>query len=68
LATTRRIAATQLQVLQLALDLPRASPWRHDCHTRAGKKRGKTKADFFKAEQAALQPFQPGLFDHLIES
>jgi hypothetical protein len=29
--------------------------------------RGKTKADFFKAEQAALLPFQPGLFDHLIE-
>lgn len=37
----------------------------YDCHTREGKKRGKTKADFFKAEQAALQPFQPGLFDHL---
>jgi hypothetical protein len=40
----------------------------YDCHTRGGKKRGKTKADFFKAEQAALEPFQPGLFDHLIES
>jgi len=38
----------------------------YDCHTREGKKRGKTKADFFKAEQAALQPFQPWLFDHLI--
>ena len=37
-------------------------------HTREGKKRGKTTADFFKAEQAALQPFQPGLFDHLSES
>ena len=39
----------------------------YDCHTSAGKKRGKTKADFFKAEQAALEPFQPGLFDHLID-
>ena len=39
----------------------------YDCHTREGKKRGKTKADFFKSEQAALQPFQPGLFDHLID-
>ena len=39
----------------------------YDCHTREGKKRGKTKADFFKAEQAALEPLQPGLFDHLIE-
>jgi hypothetical protein len=40
----------------------------NDCHTREGKKRGKTKADFFKSEQAALEPFQPGLFDHLIDS
>jgi hypothetical protein len=40
----------------------------YDCHTREGKKRGKTKADLFKAEQAALQPCQPGLFDHLSES
>jgi hypothetical protein len=39
----------------------------YDCHTREGKKRGKTKADFFKAEQAALEPLQPGLFDHLID-
>jgi len=39
----------------------------YDCHTREGKKRGKTKADFFKSEQAALEPFQPGLFDHLID-
>jgi hypothetical protein len=38
----------------------------YDCHTREGKKRGKTKADFFKSEQAALQPFQPGLFDDVI--
>jgi len=28
---------------------------------------GRTKADFFKAEQAALEPFQPGLFDGLID-
>jgi replication-associated recombination protein RarA len=34
-----------------------------DCHTPAGKKRGKTKADFFVDEQAALKPRQPGLFD-----
>ena len=39
----------------------------YDCHKREGKKRGKTKADFFKAEQAALEPFQRELFDHLIE-
>ena len=28
---------------------------------------GRTKADFFKAEQKALEPFQPDLFDHLID-
>jgi hypothetical protein len=31
-----------------------------------GKKMGRTKADFFKAEQKALEPFQCGLFDDLI--
>ena len=38
-----------------------------DCHTRAGKKAGATKAQFFRAEHAALQPFQPGLFDDLVD-
>ena len=28
----------------------------------------KTKADFFREEQCALKPFQPGLFDDLPES
>jgi len=27
---------------------------------------GKTKAEFFRDEQAALEPFQPGLFDDII--
>jgi replication-associated recombination protein RarA len=36
-----------------------------NCHTRRGKSMGKTKADFFKAEQAALVPLEQGLFDHL---
>ena len=35
-----------------------------DCHTL----KGKTKADFFREEQRALKPFQPGLFDDLPES
>jgi hypothetical protein len=39
----------------------------YDAHAREGETRGETKADFFKAEQTALQPFQPGLFDHLID-
>ena len=35
------------------------------CHTPKGKRAGKTKADFFREEQRALKPFQPGLFDDL---
>ena len=38
------------------------------CHTMKGKRKGKTKTDFFRDEQAALKPFQPGLFDDLSES
>jgi replication-associated recombination protein RarA len=40
----------------------------YDCHTPQGRAMGKTKADFFKAEQEALSPFIPGLFDDLIDS
>ena len=39
-----------------------------DCHTLKGKRQGKTKADFFREEQRALDPFQPGLFDDLAGS
>ena len=38
-----------------------------DCHTQKGRKMGKSKAEFFRDEQAALEPFQPRLFDDLIE-
>ena len=38
-----------------------------DCHTSKGKKRGKTKADFFRDELNALEPRIPGLFDDLIK-
>jgi replication-associated recombination protein RarA len=40
----------------------------YDCHTPQGRGMGRTKADFFKAEQEALSPFIPGLFDNLIDS
>ena len=38
------------------------------CHTLKGKRKGKTSSDFFREEQRALKPFQPGLFDDLPES
>jgi hypothetical protein len=38
-----------------------------DVHTSRGRKRGKTRADFFRDEHAALRPRQPGLFDQDIE-
>lgn len=46
------------------LDVPE---YAYDCHTREGKRRGMTKDQFFKDEQAALTPRIPGLFDEVIE-
>lgn len=37
-----------------------------DVHTRKGKKRGRTKEEFFREEFEALQPRIPGLFDNLV--
>ena len=37
-----------------------------DVHTRKGKKRGRTKEEFFREEYEALQPRIPGLFDRLV--
>lgn len=39
-----------------------------DVHTSEGKRRGKTKADFFVDEHRALKPRVPGLFDDDVES
>ena len=58
---------------KLAADLRKAPKYvpipdyAYDCHTLKGKKMGKTKADFFREEQKALNPFIPGLFDGLCE-
>lgn len=38
----------------------------YDIHTKAGKKRGRTKEDFFRDEYEALHPRVPGLFDDLV--
>lgn len=40
----------------------------YDVHTRTGKARGKTKADFFQEELNALKPREKGLFDDLVEN
>lgn len=42
-------------------------PYTFDVHTRAGKKMGCTKEQFFRDELEALTPRMPGLFDHLIK-
>jgi hypothetical protein len=39
--------------------------WVYDVHTSEGRRRGRTKAEFFRSEQAALTPRLPGLFDDL---
>lgn len=38
----------------------------YDVHTKKGKSRGRTKADFFREEYEALTPREPGLFDNLV--
>lgn len=38
----------------------------YDLHTRVGKKRGRTKEEFFRDEFTALTPREPGLFDDLV--
>jgi len=45
------------------IDIPE---YAFDCHTIKGKRRGKTKQDFFIEEFEALKPRQPGLFDEFV--
>ena len=59
--------------LTAALDEARRDPERvelpdytFDCHTGRGRKRGRTKAEFFTAEFEALQPREQGEFDWTI--
>lgn len=46
---------------------PKIPEYALDCHTMEGKRRGKTKKDFFREEFEALRPREPGLFDKLPE-
>ena len=53
------------------LDDVRKSPipvpeYTFDVHTKKGKAKGKTKADFFRDELEALKPREKGLFDDLV--
>ncbi len=58
--------------LEAELEAARAQPepipeYAYDCHTATGKKRGKTKRNFFLEEFDALTPRAPGLFDADLE-
>jgi replication-associated recombination protein RarA len=59
------IDADRLAADLLAARKEKIPDYAFDCHTLKGKRKGKTKADFFRDEQRALKPFQPGLFDDL---
>ena len=59
--------------LTAGLDAARQDPenielpeYTFDVHTRRGRKAGKTKADFFREEHAALHPKEQGEFDALV--
>ena len=62
------IDADKLAADLLAAGREEVPEYAFDCHTLKGRRKGKTKADFFREEQKALKPFQPGLFDDLPES
>jgi len=59
------IDADKLEADLLKAGKMKVPDYAFDCHTLKGKRAGKTKADFFREEQRALNPFQPGLFDDL---
>ncbi len=59
--------ATQLADDLLAAGREEIPSYAFDCHTAAGRRKGKTKADFFREEQRALRPLQSGFFDDLID-
>ena len=61
------IDADKLAADLLAAGREEVPDYAFDCHTLKGRRKGKTKADFFRYEQRALKPFQPGLFDDLPE-
>lgn len=61
------IDADALAADLLAAGRVKVPDYAFDCHTLKGKRQGKTKADFFREEQRALKPWQPGLFDDLPE-
>lgn len=66
----KAVAASDVEA---AIDEARANPepipeYAFDCHTTAGRRAGKTKADFFQAEFEALKPRQRGLFDDDVAS
>lgn len=59
-------------VLEEAITVARLHPepipeYAYDCHTSIGKRRGKTREDFFVEEFDALTPREPGLFDADLE-
>ena len=63
-----RVSLTEIRALidQIERDgVPETPDWALDVHTSEGRRAGRTKRDFYKAEQRALSPAVPGLFDDL---
>ena len=66
---TKAVDAAQIAAdLDEARRRPEPIPeYAFDCHTREGRRRGKTRRDFFRDEHGALRPRQRGLFDGDVE-
>lgn len=66
------LLATDEDILAAVQEAQREGPGKipeyvYDVHTRQGRMRGKTKAQFWREEQDGLKPRQAGLFDSLLE-
>lgn len=62
------ISDEQIEALfdEVRKDMVRLPDYVYDVHTQAGRRRGKTKDDFFREEELALSNKQMSLFDYLI--
>jgi replication-associated recombination protein RarA len=61
-------ATVKLAIAEAREDDVEIPDYAYDCHTSEGRRKGKTRADFFLDEHDALKPRVPGLFDKDLEA
>jgi replication-associated recombination protein RarA len=61
-------ALLERELAEARQDVAAIPDYAFDCHTAEGRRRGKTKREFFVTEHDALRPRVPGLFDDDVEA